>query len=119
MDGVTSFHVLFLSSYCSHNNSRLIVFLIKGKRVFHVSIFSLVHSGNGYASSRLSYGHASTYRPRHTYYVTVLVFLCPCVHTKLAFLGSMERGRWKFLGITDSITSALSAIMEIMPKSER
>ena len=63
---------------------RLVVFLAKGKRVFHVSILSLVCLGNCYASGRLYYGQASTYRPRHTYYVTVFVFLCPYVCTTLA-----------------------------------
>ena len=44
-----------------------------------MSILSLVRSGNGFASGRLSYGQASTYRPCPTYYVTVLVFVCPYV----------------------------------------
>ena len=33
---------------------------------------------------RLSYGQASTYRPCHTYYVTILIFVCPYVRTTLA-----------------------------------
>ena len=74
----------FLSLDRSHKNSRLTVFLTEGKRVFHVSILSLVRSGNGFASGRLSYGQASTYRPRTTYYVTVLVFVCLYVCTTLA-----------------------------------
>ena len=74
----------FLSLDCSQNDSRLIVIIAKGKRVFHVSILSLVRSGNGYASGRLSFGQASTYRPRPTYYVTVFVFLCMYVCKTLA-----------------------------------
>ena len=53
----------------SQNDSRLIVFLTKGKIVFHMSILSLVCSENGFASGRLSYEQDSTYRPRPTYYV--------------------------------------------------
>ena len=49
-------------------------------------ILSLVFLENGYASGRLSYGQGSTYRPRHTYYVTVLVFVCLYVCTTLAHL---------------------------------
>ena len=71
----------FLSLDCSQNDSRLNFFLTKGKRVFHVSILSLVLSGNGYASGRLSFGQASTPPPRHTYHVTVLVFVCPYIRT--------------------------------------
>ena len=56
-----------------------------------MSILSLVCSGNGFASDRLSYVQDSTYRPRPTYYVTVLVFVCPCVRTTLA--GGLVRGR--------------------------
>ena len=74
----------FLSSDFSQNDSCLTVFLTKGKRVFHVSILSLVRLGNGFASGRVSYGQASTYRSCPTYYVTVLVFVCPYVHTTLA-----------------------------------
>ena len=74
----------FLSVDRSQNNSRLTVFLTEGKRVFRVSIFSLVCSGNGFASGRLHYGQASTYRPRPTYYITVLVFVCLFVCTALA-----------------------------------
>ena len=48
-----------------------------------MSILSLVRSGNGFASGRLSYGKASTYRPHPTYYVTVLVFVCLYVCTTL------------------------------------
>ena len=73
----------FLYWDCSQNNSRLTIFLAKGKRVFHVSILSLVSSGNSYAYGRLSYGQAYTYLPRHTYYVTVLVFVWPYVRTTL------------------------------------
>ena len=83
MDGVTAFHVLFLSLDGSQNNSRLTVFLTKGKRVFHVLIFSLVRSGNSFASGGLSYGQAFTFHPRPTYYVTVLVFVCLYVCTTL------------------------------------
>ena len=79
MDGVMAFHVLFLYLDRSQNNSRLTVFLTEGKRVFHVSVLSLVHSGNGFASGRFSYEHNSTYRPCTTYYVTVLVF-CVCTY---------------------------------------
>ena len=82
-DGVIALHMQFLSLDLSQNDSRLTVFLTKGKRVFHMSILSLVHSGNGLASGRLSYGQASTYRPHPTYYVNVLVFVCPYVHMKL------------------------------------
>ena len=49
-----------------------------------MSIFYLVRLENGYVSSRLSYGKASTYRPRHTYYINVLVFVCLYVRTALA-----------------------------------
>ena len=49
-----------------------------------MSIFSLVSSGNGFTSGRLSYGHASTYRPCPTYFITVLVFVCLYVCTTLA-----------------------------------
>ena len=84
MDVVTEFHVEFLSLDRSQNDLRLTVFLTKGKRVFHASILHLVRSGNGFASGRISYGQDSTYRPCHTYYVTVLVFLCPYVYTTLA-----------------------------------
>ena len=86
MDGVTAFHVFFLSLDRSQNDLRLIVFLTKGKRVFHMSIFSLVRLGNGFTSGRISYGQAPTYRPRHTYYITVLVLVCPYVRTALAHL---------------------------------
>ena len=49
-----------------------------------MSILSLAHLGNGYASVHISYGQASTYCPRHTYYVIVFVFVCPYVRTALA-----------------------------------
>ena len=83
MDGVTSFHMPFLSLDCSQNDSRLTVFITKGKRVFHLSIMSLVSLRNGYASGRLSYVQAFMYHPCHTHYVTVLVFVCPYVCTPL------------------------------------
>ena len=70
----------------SQNNSRLTVFLNEGKRVFHVSILSLVRSGKGFTSGRISYGQASTYRPCPMYYVTVLMFVCLYVCTTLAVL---------------------------------
>ena len=76
MNGTTAFHVSFLSLDFSQNDSCLIVFIAEGKRVFHVSILYLVRLGNGYAYDRLSYGQTSTYIPLHTYYVTVLVFVC-------------------------------------------
>ena len=79
-------HVSFLSLDRSQNDVRLTVFITEGKRVFHVSILSLVRLVNGYASVRRSYGQASTYRPRHTYYITVLVFVCPYVRTTLSLL---------------------------------
>ena len=84
MDGVTTFHVFFLSLDRSQNDSRLNFFLTEGKRVFHMSILSLVRSGDGFASGRLSYGQASTYRPRPMYYVNVLVFVCLYVCTTLS-----------------------------------
>ena len=65
------------------DDSRLTVFLTEGKRVFHVSIFSLVRSGNSFASGRLSYGQAFMFHPRPTYYVTVLVCVCLYVCTTL------------------------------------
>ena len=74
----------FLSLDCSQNDSRLTVFLTEGKRVFHVLILSLVRSGKGFASGRLFYGQASTYRPCPTYYATILVFLCPYVRMTVA-----------------------------------
>ena len=80
-------HVSFLSLDHSQNDSHLTVFLAEGKRVFHVSILSLVRLGNGFASGGLSYGQASTYRPRTMYYVTILVFVCLYVCTTLAYLG--------------------------------
>ena len=58
-----AFHVPFLYLYRSQNNSCLTVFITKGKIFFHVSILSLVHSGNGYTYVRLSYIQDSTYRP--------------------------------------------------------
>ena len=76
-------HVSFIYLDRSQNYSRLTVFLTEGKRVFHV-FFSLMRLGNGYASDCLSYGQDSSYRPCHTYYVTVLVFVCPYVRTTLA-----------------------------------
>ena len=69
---------------CSQNNSRLTVFLTGVKRVFHLLILYLVRSENGFASGCISYGQASTYRPRPTYYVTGLVFVCLYVCTTLA-----------------------------------
>ena len=84
MDGVTAFHMSFLSLDRSQNDSRLNVFITEGKRVFHMSILSLVRSGNGFASGRLSCRQASTYCPRPTYYVTVLVFVCRYICTTLA-----------------------------------
>ena len=65
-------------------HSRLTVFLTKGKRVFHVSILYLFCSANSYASRRLSCEQASIYCPCHTYYITLLVFVCLYVHTSLA-----------------------------------
>ena len=67
----------------SQNDSRLTVFLTESKRIFHVSIFYLVRSGNGFASGRLSYGQAFTFHPHPTYYVTVLVFVCMYICTTL------------------------------------
>ena len=81
--GVTAFHVSFLSLDLSQNDSRLTVFLTKSKRVFHVSILSSVRLGNGYASGRISCGQDSANRPRHTYYITVLVFVFLKVCTTL------------------------------------
>ena len=83
MDGVTSFHVSFLSLDRYQNDLRLTVFLTEGKRVFHMSIISFVLSVNGFASGRLSYGQAFKFHPRPTYYVTVLVFVCLYVCTTL------------------------------------
>ena len=80
----------FLSLDLSPNDSRLTVFLTEVKIVFHVSILSLVRSGNGYTSGCLSYVQASNYRPCHTYYVTVLVFVCPYVRTTLAVLNALH-----------------------------
>ena len=60
------------------------VFLTKGNRVFHMSILSLVCLGNGYTTGHMTYGQASTYCPRNTYYVTVLLFVYLYVHTPLA-----------------------------------
>ena len=71
----------FLSLDRSQNDSRLTIFLTKGKRVFHLSILYLVCLGNVYASDRLSYRQAFMYRPRHTYYITVVVFVCSYVLT--------------------------------------
>ena len=82
--GVTILHMSFLSLDCSQNDSRMTVFITKGERVFQVSIFSVVRSGNGYASGRFYYWQDSTYRPRHTYYVTGLIFVCLYVRTTLA-----------------------------------
>ena len=74
----------FLCLYYYQTNSCLTVFLTKGKRVFHMLILSLVFLGNGYVSGRISYVQASTYCLWHTYYITVLVFVCPYVRTTLA-----------------------------------
>ena len=63
---------------------RLVVFLTEYKRVLHVSILSLAYLGNGYAYNRIYYRQTSTCRPRHTIYVTVVVFVCPSVRTALA-----------------------------------
>ena len=82
-DGVTLFHVSFLSLNDSQNDLCLTACLPEGKRVLHMSILFLVCSENGFASVRLSYGQAFTYRPFPTYYVTVLVFVCLCVCTQL------------------------------------
>ena len=79
-----TFHVSFLSLDFSQNDLCLTVFLTEGKRVFRLLILSLVRSGNVFVYGRLSYGQASTYRPHPTYYVTVLVFVCPYVRTTLA-----------------------------------
>ena len=89
-DGVTEFHVSFLSLDSSQNDLCLTAFLTEGKRVFHVLIFSLERLGNGFVSGRLSYKQASTYRPRPTYYVTVLVFVCLYERTTLASIFSSE-----------------------------
>ena len=78
-----AFHMPFLSLDFSQKDSRLTVFLTKGERVFQVSILSLFRSRKGFASGRLSYGKASTYRPYPTYYVTVLVFVCTSIPTTL------------------------------------
>ena len=81
-----AFHVSFLSLDCSQIDSNLTVVLTEGKRVFYLSVLSLVSSGNGFASGRVSYGQTSTYLPCHTYYVIALSFVCPYVCTKLAHL---------------------------------
>ena len=47
-------------------------------------ILSLACLVGFYASERLSYRQTPTCRPRHTLYVTVVVFLCPSVRTTLA-----------------------------------
>ena len=65
-DGVTAFHMLFVSLDLSLNYSRLTIFIAEGKRVFHVSILSSVSSGKGYISVRISYGQDSTYHSCHT-----------------------------------------------------
>ena len=74
----------FLSLDCSQNDSCPTVFPTKGKIVFHVFIFSLMRLGNGFASDRISYGQASTYCPRHMYYIAFLVFVRLYVRTTLA-----------------------------------
>ena len=76
--------MLFHSLNGSHNDSCLTVFHIEGNRVFQVLILSLVRLGNGFASGLLSYIKASTNRPLHTYYVTILLFVCPNIRTTLA-----------------------------------
>ena len=81
-------HVSLLSLDRSQDDSRLTVFLTKGKRVFRVSILSLVRSGSGDASESLSERHNSMYRPRHTYYVTFLVFVSSYVRTTLAYMSA-------------------------------
>ena len=67
------------------------IFLTEGKKVFHVSILSLVHLGNRYASYRISCAQAFTYRPFLTYYVTFVVFVCPYIRTTLAHLFTTVR----------------------------
>ena len=81
-----AFHVSFLCLDRSQKDSCLTVYLTEGKIVLNISILSLVRLGNGYMSGRISYIQDSTYRPRHTYYVTVLVFMCPSVRMTLAVL---------------------------------
>ena len=82
--------MLFLSLDFLRMCSLLTIFLTKVKIIFHVLILFLVCLENGYASGRLSYGKTSMYRPRHTHYVTIVVFVCPYIRTPLArglFLG--------------------------------
>ena len=69
----------------------LTVFLTEAKGVFDVSILSLACSGNGYASDHISYRHTSTCRPCHTLCVTVVLFVCPSVHTTLALSGGIKK----------------------------
>ena len=70
--------------YFVHRTSTcLTVFLTEGKRFFHMSIILSACLGDVYEYDRLSYRHNSTCRPRHTVYVTVVVFVCPYVCTTL------------------------------------
>ena len=87
--------MLFLSLDCSRNDSRLAVFLTEGKRVLHVLILYLVRSGNGFASDRIPYGQASTYRPHPTYYVTVLVFMFLYVCTTLSLIWNIHFHKYR------------------------
>ena len=74
LDLVMGFHMLFLSLDRSQNDLCLTAFFNECKRVFHVSILSLLCSRNVFASGHISYRQASTYHPHHTYYVNILVF---------------------------------------------
>ena len=75
-DGVTAFHVPFLFYIVLKTHSCLTVFLTEDKSVFHFLILYLVRLVNGCMSGHLYFGQASTYRPWHTYLVTVLLFMC-------------------------------------------
>ena len=103
MDGVTAFHVSFLSLDCSQNDSHLTVFLTKGKRVFHVSILSFVHSGNGFTFGRLSYGQVSTYRPRPTSYVLCYCVWYLCVRTYVRYQHNVLLTETKLLKLLEWI----------------
>ena len=74
--------------------SSLTILITEGNRVFHVSILYLVSLGSIYVSGHISYGQASTYHPRHTYYITVVVFVCLYVRTTLAETAQDNNGKY-------------------------
>ena len=128
MDGVTTFHVLFLFLDCSQKDLHLTVFLTKGKIVFHILILYLVHSGNGFTSGCLFYGQASMYRPCPTYYVTVLVFVClyvcttlshPCITVRFCLIATVWTGvtATVWIGVSTSLAHLCTIFWSILSRA--